>query len=127
MAVSHETGRRGEQVATRYLEGKGYRILETNYRWRRAEIDVIARDGDELVFVEVKTRKGRAYGSPEGAVDRRKQDRIAKVAAHYLQERGMEGVDCRFDVLALREAPKSGALAVDHFENAFWIDRRFVL
>jgi len=124
---SHEFGREGEQAAVRYLEAKGYRVLDTNYRWHRAEIDVIAKDGNQLVFVEVKARKGDSFGSPEGAVDRRKQDQIAKVAAHYLQMHGMEETDCRFDVLALRETPGSGNLVIDHFEDAFWIERRFML
>lgn len=127
MTTSHEVGRRGERAAVRWLRERGYRILETNYRWRRAEIDVIARDGSQVVFVEVKTRKVTAFGSPEGAVDRRKQAQIAKVAAHYLQVRGMEGVDCRFDVLSLREGSRPGQISVEHFRNAFWIDRRFVV
>jgi len=124
---SHEFGREGEQTAVRYLRDKGYRILATNYRWHRAEIDVVAEDGNHLVFVEVKSRKGHSFGSPEGAVDRRKQQQIAKVAAHYLQVHGLEDADCRFDVLALKAVPGSGVLTVDHFENAFWVERRFVL
>ncbi len=123
----HEFGREGERAAVRYLEARGYRVLDTNYRWQRAEIDIIAREEDHLVFIEVKARKDDGFGSPEGAVDRRKQEQIAKVAAHYVQKHGLEDVDCRFDVLALREIPGSAGLSVDHFKNAFWIERRFVL
>lgn len=127
MATSHEVGRRGERAAVQWLRDRGYRILETNYRWHRAEIDVIALDGGWVVFIEVKTRKVGVYGPPEEAVGRKKQNQIARVAAHYLQARGMEGMDCRFDVLALRETRDSGRIVVEHIKNAFWIDRRFVL
>jgi putative endonuclease len=127
VASSVEVGRRGEQVAVRYLKSRGYRILERNYRWNRAEIDVIALDGEVLVFVEVKTRGGEEFGTPARAVDRRKQNQIARVAAHYLQERRLGGTDCRFDVLALMEAPESGKLEINHIENAFWISRTYVV
>ena len=127
MASSVEVGRRGEQVAVRYLKSKGYRILERNYRWNRAEIDVIALDGEVLVFIEVKTRGGEEFGTPARAVDRRKQKQIARVAAHYLQERRLAGTDCRFDVLALLEKVESGKLEIEHIKNAFWISRTYVV
>ena len=127
VASTVEVGRRGEQAAARYLESRGYRILERNYRWQRAEIDVIALDGDVLVFVEVKTRKGEGFGPPARAVDRRKQRQIGRVAAHFLQERHLAGTDCRFDVLALMEMPETGDLEIDHIKNAFWIRRSFVV
>ena len=90
MVDPHEFGREGEETAVRFLRRKGYRILATNFRWHRAEIDIVAMDKGEMVFVEVKSRKGQSFGSPEGAVDRRKQQQIAKVAAHYLQVHGLE-------------------------------------
>ncbi|MCK4546498.1 MAG: YraN family protein [Candidatus Eisenbacteria sp.] len=120
-------GRRGEEAAVRHLEARGYRIIERNYRWHRAEIDVIAQHRGVLIFIEVKARRGEKFGSPERAVDQRKQSQIARVAAHYLRVRGLEGTDCRFDVLALMEAPDSSGWFIDHIQDAFWIEKRFVV
>jgi len=96
-----EQGLRGEDVAARYLEGLGYRIVERNYRFERGEIDLIARDGDELVFIEVKARRSEAFGPPEDAVTPQKEEQIRKVAEGYLFEREIKEQSCRFDVVAV--------------------------
>jgi uncharacterized protein (TIGR00252 family) len=127
VARTREVGRKGEGAAVRFLESLGFEILETNYRWKRAEVDVIAREGERIVFVEVKTRTGDSFGGPESAVDLRKQRQIGRVAAHYLQARGLEDRDCRFDVLGLRPVPGPEEFTVDHLRDAFWIDRQYVL
>lgn len=106
-------------MAARHLRNKGYQILERNYRWARGEIDIVARKDDMLVFVEVKTARGATFGPPETWVDQRKQQQIGQVAEHYLQEKQIKGVDCRFDVVAVTAQGKEWK--INHIENAFWL------
>lgn len=113
-----EIGRRGERAAERYLMGRGFRILERNFRARRGEIDLIAEERGELVFVEVRFRRSARYGSPAETVDLRKRRRLVKAAEFYLLRRGLGDVPCRFDLVALRPAGE-GRLAVEHCRNAF--------
>src|SRR5256885_3380211 len=84
-------GEEGERAAARFLEARGYRILERNYRTRRGEIDLIAEDGRILVFVEVKVRLDDRFGGPAAAITRAKQARIARLAQQYLAWRGGRG------------------------------------
>ena len=102
-------GQLGEDLAAQHLRRLGYVILERNYRCRSGEIDIIARDQGRLAFVEVRARRGTAYGTPEESVTRRKQVRLATVARHYLQEKGCEDVDWGIDVVAV-EFSSSGVL-----------------
>ncbi len=113
------TGARGEELAAAYLRRKGYEILCRNYRCARGEIDIVAKDGQVLVFVEVKTGRSHSFGPPESWVDRRKQEHLGQAAAVYLEERGLEDVDCRFDVVAVRW--EHDEARVQHIENAFWL------
>ncbi len=113
-------GRSGEDRAARHLAKLGYRMLERNYRTRQGEIDLIALDGDTIVFVEVKTRTNNAYGAPELAVDQRKQGRMAKAALGYLRHKQLHQMPCRFDVVAITET-ENGRIEV--IRNAFEIDR----
>jgi len=94
-------GKLGEEKALSFLKKKGYRILAQNYRCRVGEIDIIAKDGKIIAFVEVKTRTSLRYGSPFLAVDLRKQQTIAKVAVSYLKEKRATGRICRFDVVGV--------------------------
>ncbi len=97
-----QTGARYEDLAAAFLESRGYRILERNYRDRLGEIDVIAEDGDYLVFVEVKYRKDTRNGYPEEAVSPKKQQKIRHTALWYLYRRGYrEETPCRFDVVSI--------------------------
>lgn len=98
---NRETGRRYEQMAAAFLEQQGYRILEWNYRDRYGEIDLIARHGEVLVFVEVKYRKSLRQGDPAEAVDRKKQQRIHHTAQYYLYTHRMTDIPCRFDVVSI--------------------------
>src|SRR2546428_8317402 len=91
-------GEEGERAAARFLEARGYRILERNYRTRRGEIDLIAEDGRMLVFVEVKVRLDDRFGGPAAAITRAKQARIALLAQQYLVWRRGGGRACRFGV-----------------------------
>ena len=111
-------GREGEAAAVRYLAGRGFRILELGYRRLRGEIDIIALDGDTLVFVEVKTRTDPEFGPPEEAVTRSKQGQIRRIAEVYLSERGREPPACRFDVVAV-ELEAGGRFVVRHLVDAF--------
>lgn len=108
-----------ELVAANYLEQKGYIILERNYRNPHGEIDLIARDGDTIVFCEIKYRKKGSYGSPLSAVDVRKQKRISKVALYYTAGyRAPQNVFYRFDVIGI-----DGDNTIEHIENAFYFQR----
>lgn len=94
-------GRDGEAMAEEYLTVRGYDVLEKNYRNRFGEIDIIARDGKTLVFVEVKTRNNSSHGLPADAVDTRKQHRLGRVALSYISYRRITNQPCRFDVLSI--------------------------
>lgn len=115
MRVSTEHGRAGEEEATRYLSAKGYEILTRNYRSKRGEVDIVARQGDTLVFVEVKMRSSSTTGSGRDYVHRSKQRRIALAAEQYLSVSGWEG-PCRFDVIEIQGATMP---RLSHIENAF--------
>lgn len=121
---SQKTGARGEDLAAGFLEGKGYVILERNYRFMRAEVDLVAflptRDytrGGDLVFVEVKWRRTGRFGSPESAVNAAKKRNLMAAAEAFLHERKLEGTPCRFDVIAIRG--DASAARIEHFEHAF--------
>jgi putative endonuclease len=122
-----ETGRAGEDIAVRYLEERGFRVMDRNYRFERSEVDLVCFlpapryvDGGELVFVEVKTRRGTGFGLPEEAVGREKRRHLVKAARAWLYERRMEGSPCRFDVISV--LLKVGAEPeVSHIEHAFMI------
>ncbi|HKK91029.1 MAG TPA: YraN family protein [Desulfobacteraceae bacterium] len=112
-----ELGKRAEQAAWGFLEKKGFRILETNYTTRAAEIDIIARQGDFLVFVEVKSRTSLRRGSPREAVTRSKQKKIVFGAACYIRETRADQARVRFDVVAVLK--KGDRFDIEHIENAF--------
>jgi len=95
-----EAGRQAEERAAQFLRERGYQIVCTNYHWRGGEIDLIARDGNCLVFVEVKARSSSSYGLPEEAVTLAKQHRLIRTARRYLAEHP-SSLDLRFDVVAL--------------------------
>lgn len=104
-------GRSGEEKAAKYLQKKGYAILERNYRCRFGEIDIIAADKNTLVFVEVKARSGSKYGMGYESVRPDKQAKLTKTAQHYMAEKG-ESL-ARFDVISIDDGE------ITHIENAF--------
>jgi putative endonuclease len=116
--TTRSIGRAGEETALRHLRRKRYRILETGFRFYRGEIDIIARDRETLVFIEVKMRRGCGFGRPEESVTPAKQQQIRKVAEGYLLKRRISGRPCRFDVIAIRPDSRSGYV-LEHFRNAF--------
>jgi putative endonuclease len=111
-------GQPGEQMAVAYLQRQGYRIAQQNYRCRQGEIDIIAWDGPTLVFVEVKTKRQTAFGSPQEMVDRRKQRKIIRVAMVYVQQQRLQNVALRFDVVAIMCLPGTPP-EVTHVPAAF--------
>lgn len=99
---NRSVGKKYEELACRYLRDRGYRIRETNFRCRSGEIDIIAEDGKELVFIEVKYRSGEGAGDPLEAVNHKKQRVISRTAAYYmLKHRLPETTPCRFDVVGV--------------------------
>jgi putative endonuclease len=113
-----QIGQEGEDQAERYLEGLGCVILERNWHCRYGEIDRIARDGQELVFVEVKVRRSGAFGSPEDALASPKAKRLIRAAWSYLEERGQEEADWRIDVVAIQRGAGGSIARIDHYRNA---------
>lgn len=113
-----DLGRRGEDAAVRFLDRRGYDILERNWTCVAGEADIIARDDDTLVFVEVKTRSSIEKGLPSEAVDKAKRQRYERIAAHFLQNYEVTDVIVRFDVISLVTVSPDRAL-VRHHINAF--------
>ncbi len=114
-------GRHGEELACKYLKKAGYKILELNYRGRLGEIDLVAEDGDCLVFVEVKTRGSLACGHPLESINSRKQYQLIRVAREYLAEHGAEERVCRFDAVSVLQKGEQ-APQVELIKNAFELD-----
>jgi len=112
-----QTGRVGEELAAKWLEQQGYRILHRNFRFDRGEVDLIAEDGGELVFIEVKTRRGVGFGTPEEAVTPAKEEQMNKVAEGYLLKHGLEQQACRFDIVSI--VYKGSDVTVSIIKNAF--------
>jgi putative endonuclease len=111
-------GQLGEELAAQYLQRHGYLILERNYRCAHGEVDIIARDQQRLAFVEVRARRGTAFGTPEESVTLRKQERLAAVARNYLQELDYVDVDWGIDVVAVRFAPDGVLQSIDLIRDA---------
>ncbi|MBM3314592.1 YraN family protein [candidate division WOR-3 bacterium] len=114
---TRERGAAAEKLARAWLAGRGYRVIESNYRSRVGEIDIICKDRDTVVFVEVKSRATADFGSPAQAVDHRKQRKLRRLAEQYLIERRLESSPARFDVLSILAGPAGPR--VEHFEGAF--------
>lgn len=96
----HDLGRSGEELATEHLTGLGWEILARNWRAGRKEVDIIARDGSQIVFIEVKTRRSRRFGDPVEFVDPAKCGHLVHAATHWMAENGWEG-EIRFDIIGL--------------------------
>ena len=112
-----ESGSNYEQLACDYLKEHGAKIIRKNFRCKLGEIDIIARDGRYLCFIEVKYRTDLRFGGPEAAVNYDKQKKISKVSANYLKMTGMWEVPVRYDVLAIHG--ENRALTVNWIKNAF--------
>ena len=111
-----EIGRKGEELAANFLSHKGIEIVQLNFRYGRAEIDIIAIEKGVLLFVEVKYRTSLLYGYPEEFVDAGKKKRIKSAAEHYIFERNWLS-DIRFDIVSIVNIGKK--VAIEHFEDCF--------
>ncbi len=118
MAVRQQLGRVGEGAAVEALRDRGYRILERNVRPRRGELDVVAEEGGELAFVEVKARRSGTHGTPAEAVGARKRRALVQLALGYLVRRGLGERPCRFDVVEVW-LPPAGRARVEILRDAF--------
>lgn len=114
----HRLGALGERLAALHLEAKGYRILARNYRCRLGEIDIVAERDGCLTFVEVRTRRGQALGTPQESVTAAKQARLRALAQSYCQEHGLEGAHQRIDVVAVALSARGRLLRLEHIEGA---------
>ena len=114
-----DLGKEGEDIAVKYLTEKGFKIVERNYHYStKGEIDIIANDKNQLVFVEVKSRINLDYGEPEYAINPKKIKQIKKMAELYIFDKEIDEADCRFDVVAILLGDGSKPV-INHYENAF--------
>ncbi|MBA4395947.1 MAG: YraN family protein [Syntrophus sp. (in: bacteria)] len=111
------TGKRGEDLAVAYLRKAGYQIVAQNYRCLYGEVDVIALDGDTIVFIEVKSRKSETFGQPQEAVGREKRKKLSRISLHYIQQKRLESCNARFDVIVVRMSPDGNQIEL--IPNAF--------
>jgi len=107
----------GEDTAARHLKKMGYQLLCRNYRTRFGEIDIIAKDSETIVFIEVKSRRTSSFGHPKYSITRKKQERISKTALYYLKENDQSNCRARFDVVTINSADKK--TDVEIIKNAF--------
>ena len=117
MATHNELGAFGEQLAANYLRKHNYNILERNYRFQRAEIDIIAQKDDQLIIVEVKTRNSDFFGDPQDFVTSSKIKLLVKAADEYIISNDLD-LEVRFDIIAVLKNKDLERL--EHFENAFY-------
>lgn len=117
--TTREIGDEGEDLAVAFLESNGYTILERNYHFEHAEVDIVAYDNAScIVFVEVKTRSSNQYGEPEEYIDKEKKQNVYKAAEAWVYERKMDGAPIRFDVISILQQSEE-APEIKHFEEAF--------
>lgn len=117
MAQHNDFGKQGEQLAADFLENKGFTILKRNYRFNRAEIDIIAFKDEFLVAVEVKTRSSSYFGDPQDFVKPDQIRRLVMVINHFAEENSI-AAEIRFDIVAIVQQKKT--TQIQHFENAFY-------
>lgn len=117
MAEHNETGKQGEAKAVEYLQENGYTILEQNFVFQKAEIDIIARKGDWLIVVEVKTRTSTDYGNPEDFVNTKKIKLLVKAIDEYVQQSDLD-LEIRFDIISIVKTDNK--FNIEHLEDAFY-------
>ena len=116
MYYKHNTGKKGEDLATKYLEQKGYTILERNFNCNQGEIDIIALDNEEIVFIEVKTRTNTNYGLASEAVNRQKKEHLKRTIKYYIHTRNLENEYIRIDVIEIYVKNKKAY--INHIKQA---------
>jgi putative endonuclease len=118
---SYQLGITGEEIAEKYLLQHGYKVIEKNFHSQQGEVDLIAQEADQLVFVEVKNYSFRSLGSPLGAVRKSKRENIIHAARTYLKKNRIKNVYCRFDVLTIYRE-RDGSRQVELYKNAFAVN-----
>ena len=116
--MTQQTGIKGEQLAANFLLEQGYELVQLNWRHKHLEVDIIAKNNDVLVFVEVKTRSTNAFGEPEQWVDSKKQKRLIRAANAFVNKH-QRIEEVRFDIIAIIIDPNLTAPQITHFEDAF--------
>ena len=111
-------GNWGEGVARRFLEREGYRVLDTKYRCRWGEVDIVAGDGGELVFVEVRTRRGTRFGTPQESITPSKASRLESTAQHYMAEKGLTHSNWRIDLVSILLDSGGRVQEISHLKHA---------
>ena len=112
-------GKKGEDLAEEYLKRKGFLILKRNYRYGHKEIDLIGKDGNTIVFAEVKAARSKSFGAPQQWVNLKKQKNLIEAAYHFIQRENITDCDFRFDVVAI--SYQQGGKVIDHIKNAFMV------
>jgi putative endonuclease len=114
-----DIGKRGEEIARAHLQQKQYTILETNFRCKVGEVDIIAKDNHIVVFVEVRTITSAKYGPAYNTVTYPKQQQVKRAALFYISKHNLVNTQFRFDVIGITLNPKTGEYHLDHIPNAF--------
>jgi putative endonuclease len=117
MALHNEIGKIGEEIALKFLKNQEYEVLELNWRFRKLEIDIIAKDGDTLVVIEVKTRKSDTFGAPDVFVDKKKQRFLIKAINEYVNQKNLEN-EIRFDIVSVLY--DNNQEKIEHIKDAFY-------
>src|SRR6187402_2116672 len=117
MADHNELGKLGEELAVEYLQKEGYEILETNWTFQKAEIDIIAQKENTLAVVEVKTRSSLEFGSPQDFVKPKKIQLLVKAVDAYVNQKNLD-LEVRFDIIAIHK--EEGSFAIEHIIDAFY-------
>jgi putative endonuclease len=110
-------GKRGEEISANFLIGKGYQIIERNFRFKKSEIDIICSINELLIFVEVKARSTKSFGEPETFVSENQKKSVIRAAEHYILEKDWKG-DIRFDIIGIYKDKERQEIS--HFEDAFY-------
>ena len=113
-----QLGAKGEELARDFLRQQGYQILTSNYRCRHGEIDIVAQEGEDLVFVEVRSRRSTAFGIPEESLTRAKIRHLTASSQHYLQEHASQGVHWRIDLISIRFGAGYQLESLNHLPHA---------
>lgn len=116
MATHNELGEKGEKFAVKYLQDNGYEILERNYRFLKAEVDIIAKKQDVLIVVEVKTRSTNYFGNPEDFINSKKIKLLVAAIDNYIIEKNLD-IEVQFDIIALIK--EKDGFKIEHFKSAF--------
>lgn len=116
MAEHNKLGKKGEDLAVEYLQLKEYEILERNYRFQKAEVDIIAKRGNTLIAAEVKTRSTSEFGDPQEFVKPKQIQQLVKALNHYIEENSLD-LDVRFDIVAV--VKNKAGIRIEHIQDAF--------